>query len=138
MTGNIHSFDDKYDGMVYYPTEMGVQLSNFRLSENDVFDIVQISILPDSTINIAMFTNDSKYYENPETYFGKETIYSQVEDLFHKKGITLRHPFTYIFRNFIPPVIIRSQLAVTGYYVNLTFGDFVLKKHNFEGPFKKL
>lgn len=53
MTGNIHSFDDKYDGMVYYPTEMGVQLSNFRLSENDVFDIVQISILPDSTISAS-------------------------------------------------------------------------------------
>jgi hypothetical protein len=134
MTGNIQSFDGKYDGKVYYPTEMGVYLSNFKLTENDVFDVVLVTLMPDGTVNVSMFTDSSKYYDNPETYFGTETIYSQIEYLFNEKGIKIKHPFQYVFRDFVPPVFILSEIAVTGYYVHLSFGDAVLKMRVLKRP----
>ena len=134
MTGDIHSLKDNYDGNACYLSEMGVRLSNFRLTENDVFNVVYITLTPECTVDVSMFTDDSKYYDKPEIYFGKKTIYSEVEDLFIERGLRLPHPFQYIFRDFVPPAYISSDFAATSYYVHLSFGEAVLQKRVLKRP----
>lgn len=74
MTGNFSQINtsDLKSLDYFFPTDSGLVINNFNLN-NENFKMVDITFPKNLRNFITFTTDDSKYYENPEYYFGKNS-----------------------------------------------------------------
>lgn len=74
MNGNFSQIDHKQLIEVdhFFPTDSGLIINDYKLGQ-DTFKSVHIILTKYPSKTISFFTSDSKYFDNPELYFGKSS-----------------------------------------------------------------
>jgi hypothetical protein len=84
ISGNLSSINEQTEHKYAFYTDKGVELYDFKLTEQDIFKSVLISDIDDEIIMIINPYKDDYFLKNVD-YFGKKTIYADGMNLENNK-----------------------------------------------------
>lgn len=124
INGNVETTLKAYDGHGYHMSSASIVLREFKLSESDVFDYVQLTHV-DCEYNQIMFVPyDKKYIINKDIYFGEKTIYYDKMALIQEQGIVLKNPNKYCF-DFLDKKV--SIILMSRNLISVMYGEDICK-----------